>query len=236
MGVNQSNTKVSFYLAMLTWRPAFQLNVTFFLQQTNVMRMRSSSKAYVLPVVIPPSKLHNSSSFSTEESMKSERTVKSSVGKFRASSTDVGADKEMLSSLLSTYDTSSILGKGSSAQVFEVSHKGTGEKFACKVVQKGNINDERTMCTETEIMIRLQHENVIQLHELYETTASRWFIMELANSGTLQAALAKEIHYTEELVAGLFKQVLSGVKHLHNTGVVHRDLKPENILCSLVVG
>ncbi len=141
----------------------------------------------------------------------------------------------MLASLHSTYHIGSMIGQGSSAQVFNVQHRVTGDAFACKVVRRAGMNNERTMSTETEIMMRLKHENITQLHELYETSNSQWFIMELANAGTLQTALAEEVNYTEELVAGLFKQVLSGVKHLHDMGIVHRDIKMENILCSLVV-
>jgi len=144
------------------------------------------------------------------------------------------ADREMLNQVLSTYDNSTILGKGSSAQVFQVTHRETGETFACKIVRKSHMNDERTMSTETEIMMRLKHENLVQLHELFETSTSRWFIMELANAGTLQSALAAEVNYTEDLVAGLFKQILSGVKHLHDMGIVHRDLKQDNILVNVV--
>ena len=175
-------------------------------------------------MVLSADKMHNTSSISTTASSSSD-SLEARVAWY--------ADREMLAKLLSTYESSTVLGKGSSAQVFQVVHKQTGQKFACKIVRKSHMNDENTMSMETEIMMRAKHENIIQLHELYETSSSRWFIMELANSGTLQTALAEEANYTEELVAGLFTQVLSGVKQLHDMGVVHRDLKQDNILCAL---
>eukprot|EP01032_Pedospumella_encystans_P010230 gene10230-11974_t len=196
--------------------------------QSYAQGIERSSKPYILPVVIPANKLHSSSSI---------KTVDSSSGPdshLDASKAAWYADREMLADILSSYESREVLGKGSSAQVFQVVHKETGKLYACKIVRKSQMNDERTMSTETEIMMRLKHENITQLHELYETSNSRWFIMELANAGTLQTALAEEVNYTEELVAGLFKQVLSGVKHLHDMGIVHRDLKQDNILVNVV--
>jgi serine/threonine protein kinase len=139
----------------------------------------------------------------------------------------------MLQHLLESYDCGDILGKGSSAQVFEVIHKDTGVKYACKVVHKNSsLNDHGTMSTEAEIMKRMNHPNVTSLHELYETSSSKWFILELAREGSLQSVLAAESEYTEGLVAESFAQILKGVEYLHSLGIVHRDLKQDNILCA----
>ncbi len=140
----------------------------------------------------------------------------------------------MFSSLLQDYECGQILGKGSSAQVFEVLHKATQQKYACKVVHKNNsINDFQTMRVETDILMRMNHKNISKLHELYETKLSKWYIMELANGGSLQTALAGEENYTEDLIATHFKQVLEGMMYLHEIGIVHRDLKQDNILCTV---
>ena len=177
------------------------------------------------PVVLPSHKIHSSSSA---------RTASSDEWEYMPIVTDAKADEEMLHKLLESYAAGAVLGKGSSGQVFQVTDKVSGETRACKVVRKNSaINDDRTMSTETEIMKRMKHENILRLHELYETSTSRWFILELANAGSLQQALALEDNYSEAVVAGAFKQVLEGVKYLHSMGIVHRDLKQDNILCSV---
>jgi serine/threonine protein kinase len=189
-----------------------------------------AGQAYVLPVVLPPHKLHSASSTSTICS-------ESSQGSCPSSSEKVDIDKEMLRYVLSTYEYRGVLGKGSSAQVVEVAHKGSGEVFACKIVRKNrSFNDDRTMSTETEIMKRMDHPNILRLHELYETPSARWFVLEHANAGSLQQAISFEQCYSEKVVAGAFKQVLEGVGYLHSIGIVHRDLKQDNILCKVTIG
>lgn len=193
-------------------------------------RKDQNGKSYIVPVVLPSNKVHSTSSLSTTDT----EDLDEDSSKAPSPKTLPDVDTMMFKSLLETYDCGEILGKGSSAQVFQVTHKRTGVKYACKVVHKNmTINDEGTMNTETEIMKRMKHENIIGLHELYETASSKWFILELANGGSLHTALAAESNYTEELVARHFKQVLQGVQYLHSMGIVHRDLKQDNILCSI---
>jgi calcium-dependent protein kinase len=59
--------------------------------------------------------------------------------------------------------------------------------------------------------------------------------MEKVNCGTLSQYIERVISNTnkplsEEVVASLMKDILSGLCLMHERNFVHRDLKPENIL------
>jgi len=46
--------------------------------------------------------------------------------------------------------------------------------------------------------------------------------------------LWKEKKLTDPVViVNLLKQILEGIRDIHNSGVIHRDLKPQNILINL---
>ena len=51
-----------------------------------------------------------------------------------------------------------------------------------------------------------------------------------APDGELFDQIIDKQKFTESEARHIFRQVLNGVKYLHDRGVVHRDLKPENIL------
>lgn len=210
--------------------PLTVIDLSLYLFEQKFTRKDLNGKSYTVPVVLSSNKVHSTSSLSTMDSDDLDQdSSKSSSPKVLPD-----ADNMMFRSLLESYDCGEILGKGSSAQVFQVTHRKTGVKYACKVVHRNlTINDEGTMSTETEITKRMKHENITGLHELYETASSKWFILELANGGSLHTALASEDRFTEELVARHFKQVLQGVQYLHSMGIVHRDIKQDNILCSV---
>jgi serine/threonine protein kinase len=67
-----------------------------------------------------------------------------------------------------------------------------------------------------------------------------YIIMELLAGGELLTALldkgkgadGTEAHYSEADARVIFRQLLGGVKYMHDTGIVHRDLKLENLLLS----
>jgi len=35
------------------------------------------------------------------------------------------------------------------------------------------------------------------------------------------------------IIVNLLRQILEGIRDIHNSGVIHRDLKPQNILINL---
>lgn len=130
-----------------------------------------------------------------------------------------------------TYEFVQELGSGASGNVWLVVHKKTGQKFACKIVQKdGNMNDAQSMSTEIEIMKRVRHRNVVSMYELYETPKVLWIILELVDGGDLQTYIGNHHDHSEHTVATHTKQLLKALHYLHSLGVVHRDIKLPNIL------
>ena len=56
--------------------------------------------------------------------------------------------------------------------------------------------------------------------------------MEFCTGGNLVEFMKKKKTLNEKIASTLFKQLISGLKHLHDNLIVHRDLKPHNLLLS----
>ncbi|XP_050212702.1 serine/threonine-protein kinase PEPKR2 [Mercurialis annua] len=125
------------------------------------------------------------------------------------------------------YVKGATIGRGKFGSVWSCSSKTTGVEFACKTLRKG----EETVHKEVEIMQHLSgHPGVVTLHAVYEEPECFHLVMELCSGGRLIDEMIKEVQYSEQRAANIFKDVMSVVKYCHDMGVVHRDLKPENIL------
>lgn len=79
-------------------------------------------------------------------------------------------------------------------------------------------------------MRHLHSEYLIHLYEVYETTNSIYFIVDLISGGELLHRVRDKGIIIESDLRHLMRNLLSGLYHLHSKGIMHRDLKPENIL------
>jgi serine/threonine protein kinase len=173
-----------------------------------------------IPLAIEADKIHCLCADETETRSSSTASINTSN---TSANFDSAASFAMLKDLMEKYECGQGLGKGASGDVFEVTHKISGKKFACKVVHRtSNMSDAETMYMESEILKRMRHENIATLEEIFGSCESRWYILELADGGLLHSALASAPLYSEALVASSFKQLLEGVSYLHSVGVVHR--------------
>eukprot|EP00981_Chlorochromonas_danica_P015812 scaffold14703_cov175-Ochromonas_danica.AAC.2 len=147
---------------------------------------------------------------------------------------DSTTEKEIDHEFRKKYRMERFLGHGASADVYIVKDKVTQELLACKKVeirQFDRLNDSKTIQAEIEVFRRSHHPNIVQMHDVYQTEKKAWLVLELIEGGDLVSALSQLPLYSERNIAKLFKQVLLGVQHLHEQGVIHRDLKIENLLC-----
>ena len=53
--------------------------------------------------------------------------------------------------------------------------------------------------------------------------------MELCVGDTLRNYLDKDYQVNRKVVFHLFKQLIDGLKHIHEESLIHRDIKPDNI-------
>ena len=132
------------------------------------------------------------------------------------------------------YEIVEEIGAGGFSRVLKVKNKNTGVLYACKEMQKKKLTDMEGFTREINIMIKLDHPNIIKLYEVYETETYVYIIMELCTGGELFDRIIDNTdqgkQFSEKQAASIFQQMMSAINYCHKNGIVHRDLKPENLL------
>ena len=135
--------------------------------------------------------------------------------------------------LRDSYEVVKNLGKGSFGKVLQVRNKFTHKLYACKKISKLNMNQPKFQ-KEVEILMRMDHPNIIKLYEVFESDHSVYLITEECFGGELFERILKRMKkndlYNEKEACKIMQQVIGAIEYCHNNGIVHRDLKPENLL------
>jgi len=130
------------------------------------------------------------------------------------------------------YERGRFLGKGGFAKVYELKDMNNGEVVAGKIVaktllQKSHQRDK--MAQEISLHKTLSNLYIVKLFSFFEDQHFVYIILELCRRRSLMELHKRRRAITEPETRYYFKQMLIGVKYLHDNKIIHRDLKLGNI-------
>ncbi|XP_023945008.2 obscurin isoform X6 [Bicyclus anynana] len=132
------------------------------------------------------------------------------------------------------YDLGDELGRGVQGVVYHAAERQSGRNYAAKIMH-GHSELKPFMKNELDIMNLLNDRHLIRLYDAYEHDHTLALVTELAAGGELvRDRLLRSQGYTEREVAGYIRQLLRGIKHMHDNSVAHLGLTIGELLLSHV--
>ncbi|MFF7626867.1 serine/threonine-protein kinase [Streptomyces cyaneofuscatus] len=83
---------------------------------------------------------------------------------------------------------------------------------------------------EAEAIAKIEHPNVVTVHDQVETDNQVWIVMKLLEARSLADLLRSDRVLAIPRAADIGLQILQGLRAVHAASVVHRDVKPANVL------
>lgn len=143
---------------------------------------------------------------------------------------------------LGNFQLEHLLGKGSSAQVYQARRRDDGLRVALKVLTIGSTRvtcpqEREQMRTrflgEAAITMRLGHPDIVSVYAAGEDNGVFWLAMEQVAGGSLERHSQRSTLLPPRVALGIVARVARALAHAHGHGVVHRDIKPSNVLLDL---
>ncbi|KAI9107007.1 hypothetical protein K1719_022535 [Acacia pycnantha] len=134
---------------------------------------------------------------------------------------------------ITNWEKGELLGRGSFGSVYEGISE-DGFFFAVKEVSLLDQDEQgrqSVYCLEQEIALlsQFEHENIVQYYGTEMDQSKLYIFLELVTKGSL-ANLYRRYHLRDSQVSAYTRQILHGLKYLHDRNVIHRDIKCGNIL------
>jgi serine/threonine protein kinase len=135
---------------------------------------------------------------------------------------------------IQSYEIIATVGSGGMGVVYKAKHVLQNKVYALKALYPQYCSDPvilKRFENEALILSKLSHPNILQVYDFIEYEHGYYIVMEFVEGKPLSKIIGTEtgpLHFDKALP--LFNQILSGMQHAHEEGVIHRDLKPGNIL------
>jgi serine/threonine protein kinase len=125
-----------------------------------------------------------------------------------------------------------LLGAGGMASVFLALDERLNRDVALKLQYRARAGEIERICKEAQALARLNHPNVVAVHEVGEFAGTSFIAMEYVPGANLAEWLPQRKRSLREILA-VFLEAGQGLAAAHAAGLVHGDFKPSNVLVGL---
>ncbi len=125
------------------------------------------------------------------------------------------------------------IGAGGMGQVYLARQTSLKREVALKLL-RGELNANFTALArfqaEAQAVAKLNHPNIVHIHQIGETDGLRYMVLEFVEGRNLRDYMVRKGPPDLPITLSVMRQVALALQKAHDQGIVHRDIKPENIL------
>ena len=139
---------------------------------------------------------------------------------------------EKVGKLFPALEIISLLGAGGMGAVYKARQKGLDRLVALKILPEEFGHDVKfalRFTREARTLAKLNHPNIVSVHEFGNVEDVYYFLMEFVDGSTLRDVVGTGQLEPEQALA-IVPHLCDALQFAHDQGIVHRDIKPENIL------
>jgi serine/threonine-protein kinase len=130
------------------------------------------------------------------------------------------------------YDILGLVGRGGMGVLYRGHDPSLERDVAVKMMHIDFTHDNSArerFQREARAVARLQHRNIVTIHELGEVDGTPFIVMELLGGRDLDQMLKARARLTLAQKLDIVQQLCEGLAYAHEQGIVHRDIKPGNV-------
>ncbi len=131
------------------------------------------------------------------------------------------------------YEIQEIIGVGGMAVVYKARDNQENRIVAIKILKEEFISNEeflRRFKNESKAIAMLSHPNIVDVYDVSFGDLIQYIVMEYIEGITLKEYIEREGSLRWKDAVHFTLQILKGLQHAHDKGIVHRDVKPQNIM------
>lgn len=131
------------------------------------------------------------------------------------------------------YEIHEILGVGGMAVVYKAYDNLENKTVAVKILKEKYAKNEeflRRFKNESKAISLLSHQNIVKIYDVSFGDIIQYIVMEYIDGITLKEYIEREGCLSWKDAVHFTLQILRGLQHAHDRGIVHRDVKPQNIM------
>lgn len=130
---------------------------------------------------------------------------------------------------LTKYTDSTLIGEGSTGNVYLSIERDTGRQVAIKKMDLTKQQRRELLFNEAATMKFFKHPNIVKMYNSYLVGNELWLVLEYLEGGAL-TDIVTNTTMNEQQIATVCVQCLQALAFLHNEGLIHRDIKSDSIL------
>jgi len=145
------------------------------------------------------------------------------------------APPDLTGRILGDYQLLRRIGAGGMGQVYLARQLSLKRDVAVKLLRNDLATNSialKRFQAEAEAVAKLNHPNIVHIHQIGEHDGLRYMVLEYVEGRNLREYLVRKGPPDLAVTLSIIRQVVLALQKAHEEGIVHRDIKPENILVS----